>query len=50
MVAVEFSMEASEETMAAAKAGVHLLVEKPLAISNKQAWDMVEAYKKAKKK
>ncbi len=36
-----------EQTLAAAKAGVNVLVEKPMAITNKEAWDMVEGSRKA---
>jgi len=39
-----------QHAIAAAGAGAHLLVEKPLAITNKQAWGIVEACKKAGKK
>ena len=39
-----------EQALAAAEAGVHLLIEKPLAVTNKQAWDIVESCKKAKVK
>lgn len=31
------------QAIAAAKAGVHMVVEKPLAITNKEAWDIVHA-------
>ncbi len=34
------------QAIAAAKAGIHVVVEKPLAITNKEAWDIVEACKK----
>lgn len=34
------------QVFAAAKAGVHILCEKPLAVTNKEAWDMVEVCKK----
>lgn len=39
-----------EHALAAAQAGAHLLVEKPLAITNKEAWNIVEGCKKAKVK
>ncbi len=35
------------QAIAAAKAGIHVLVEKPLAVTNKEAWDIVTACKKA---
>lgn len=38
------------QAIAAAKAGVHVVVEKPLAVTNKEAWDIVNACKKAKVK
>jgi UDP-N-acetylglucosamine 3-dehydrogenase len=38
------------QAVAAAKAGVHVVVEKPLAVTNKEAWDIVEACRKAKVK
>lgn len=34
------------QVFAAAKAGVDILVEKPIAVTNKEAWDMVEVCKK----
>src|SRR3990172_3342097 len=34
------------QAIAAAKAGVHVVVEKPLAITNKEAWDIVETCRK----
>lgn len=34
------------QVFAAAKAGVHILCEKPMAVTNKEAWDMVEACRK----
>ncbi|MBA7602664.1 D-apiose dehydrogenase [subsurface metagenome] len=36
-----------DQALAAAEAKVHVLVEKPMAITNKEAWDMVEGCKKA---
>jgi len=38
------------QALDAAEAGVHLLLEKPVAVTNKQAWDIVEAFKKSGKK
>ena len=35
------------QAIAAAKAGIHVIVEKPLAVTNKEAWDIVNACKKA---
>ena len=35
------------QALAAAKAGVHVIVEKPLAITNHEAWDIVNACKEA---
>ena len=35
------------QAVAAAKAGVHILVEKPMAVTNKEAWEIVDACKKA---
>ena len=34
------------QAIAAAKAGVHIVVEKPLAITNKEAWDIVDTCKR----
>jgi len=39
-----------EHGIAAAKAGAHALIEKPLACTNREAWDIVDAFKKAKTK
>ena len=39
-----------EQTILAANSGCHVYVEKPMAITNKQAWDMVAACKKNKVK
>lgn len=36
-----------EQAMAAMQAGLHVIVEKPLAVTNGQAWKMVEMSKKA---
>lgn len=36
-----------EQALAAAKTGVNVLVEKPMAITNKEAWDIVEGCKEA---
>jgi predicted dehydrogenase len=36
-----------DQALAAAEAKVHVLVEKPMAITNKEAWDIVEGCKKA---
>lgn len=38
------------QAIAAAKAGIHVVVEKPLAVTNKEAWDIVDACKKYKVK
>lgn len=38
------------QAVAAAKAGLHIVVEKPLAITNREAWDIVEAAKANKVK
>ena len=35
------------QAVAAAKAGVHVVVEKPLAVTNREAWDIVNACNKA---
>lgn len=35
-----------EQAIHCAERGLHLLVEKPLAVTNKEAWDMVEAAKR----
>ncbi len=35
-----------EQALATAKAGVNVLVEKPMAVTNKEAWDIVEGCKK----
>ncbi len=35
------------QAIAAAQAGVHVVVEKPLAVTNREAWDIVKACKKA---
>ena len=40
----------SVQAVACAKNGLHLLVEKPLAVTNKEAWDMVAAAKENKVK
>lgn len=37
-----------DQTIAAADAGVHVIVEKPLACTNTEAWEMVDACKRAK--
>ena len=34
-----------EHALAAAQAGAHLLVEKPLAVTNKEAWDIVDGHR-----
>lgn len=39
-----------EQAIAAAEAGLHTLVEKPLACTNKEAWEVVDAFDKANKK
>jgi len=39
-----------EQALAVAKAGLPLLIEKPLAMTNKQGWDIVEAFDKTKTK
>lgn len=39
-----------EHGSATAKAGAHALIEKPLACTNREAWDIVDAFKKAKTK
>ena len=39
-----------EQAVAAAEAGCHLLIEKPMAITNREAWDIVQAADKAKVK
>jgi len=39
-----------EQALAVAKAGLPLLIEKPLAMTNKQGWNIVEAFDKAKTK
>jgi predicted dehydrogenase len=39
-----------EQALAVAEAGIHAIVEKPIACTNKEAWDIVEACKKAKVK
>lgn len=39
-----------EQALAVAKAGLHLLIEKPLAMTNREGWDIVEAFDKAKVK
>ena len=36
-----------EQAIAAAQAGIHLFMEKPLACTNKEGWDIVEAAEKA---
>ena len=36
-----------DQALAAAEAKVHVLVEKPMAITNKEAWDIVQGCKKA---
>jgi predicted dehydrogenase len=38
------------QAVGAARAGIHVVVEKPMAVTNKEAWDMVEACRKAKVK
>ena len=38
------------QAIAAAQAGLHMIVEKPLAITNTEAWDMVNACEQAKVK
>lgn len=38
------------QAIAAARAGVHVLIEKPIAVTNKEAWEIVEACNKAKVK
>jgi len=38
------------QAIAAAKAGVHVIVEKPLAVTNKEAWDIVGACRQHKVK
>lgn len=35
-----------EQGLAAAEAGVHTLIEKPLAVTNREAWDLVKAFNK----
>ncbi|NLE45414.1 MAG: Gfo/Idh/MocA family oxidoreductase [Chloroflexi bacterium] len=35
------------QAVAAARAGIHVVVEKPLAVTNREAWDIVEACKQA---
>jgi predicted dehydrogenase len=35
------------QAVAAARAGLHVVVEKPLAVTNREAWDIVDACKKA---
>jgi predicted dehydrogenase len=37
-----------DQTIAAAEAGVHAIVEKPLACTNTEAWEMVDACKRGK--
>lgn len=39
-----------EHALAAAEAGCHLFVEKPLAVTNREAWDIVHAVDKARVK
>jgi predicted dehydrogenase len=39
-----------EQGLAAARAGVHALIEKPLAGTNMEAWDIVDAFRKSQKK
>lgn len=39
-----------EQGIAAAEAGLHVLIEKPLACTNKEAWDIVGACEKSNKK
>lgn len=39
-----------EHGIAAAKAAAHALIEKPLACTNQEAWDVVDAFKRVKKK
>lgn len=36
-----------DQAMAAAEAGAHVVVEKPLAVTNKEAWDIVDACRQA---
>jgi predicted dehydrogenase len=36
-----------DQTLAAADVGIHVIVEKPIACTNKEAWEMVDACKKA---
>ncbi len=38
------------QAVCAAKAGVHVIVEKPLAVTNEEAWDIVNACRKARVK
>lgn len=35
------------QAVAAARAGIHVVVEKPLAVTNREAWEIVDACKKA---
>ena len=39
-----------EQGIACAEAGLHVLIEKPLAVTNREAWDIVNACRKAKVK